>query len=125
MNTSKLISRARELAAKHTPSPAARLTASTRFYQVISLWEALALHGNHSVPTITSTLRGNAIGFRDQTWPRRLGSIAVTAIIGFHLLGGYPNRYIKDLIEDELAERALKARLNGAATAPGTEHIAA
>jgi hypothetical protein len=89
----------------YIPSPRARLIASNRFYQVISLWEAIALHGNGKVPTITETLRGNAISWRDQTWPRRLASVAVTVTIGMHLLGGYPKRYIEELIEEELGRR--------------------
>lgn len=99
------------------PNAYTRLVASNRFYQVISLWEAAALHGNGAVPTITETLRGDATGFRDQTWPRRLASVAFTAIIGFHLLGGYPRRYLEMVREYELAQaRAKAAAQNGGAT---------
>ena len=109
MDTRKL----RDTAMRHVPDARARLVASNHFYRVISLWEALALHGNGAIPTITSTLRGNATGFRDQTWPRRLASIAVTGLIGFHLLGGYPRKYYEELAAQLAREAEDKAAANG------------
>lgn len=110
MNVKEARARAEALAARYVPDARARLVASNRFYQVISLWEALALHGNGALPSITETLRGDATGFRDQTWPRRLASLAVTALIGFHLLGGYPRAYLERLREEAIEEARRKMR---------------
>lgn len=75
------------------PGPIMRARAFGDFIRVVSTWESIAMTTDLPVPTITHVLRGNAHGWRDHSWPRRMLSTAFLGLLAAHLLAGYPKAF--------------------------------